>query len=100
MPPLHYENVPPTPDDVSLEPSFVDALSHGDSDEMVIFAIGEEDAVRFALDMERRLDGGRSLGEVQRGLTQAAEVLTDLNQRKAYLDGVGHLINKVRSQQE
>jgi hypothetical protein len=96
MPPLHYENVPPTPDDVSLEPSFVDALTHGDFDDMDIFVIAEEDAARFALDMERRPDGGRSLSEVQRGLRQAAEVLTGF-QKDAYLNGVGHLINKVKT---
>lgn len=97
MPPLHYENVPPTPDDVSLEPSFVDALSHGDSDEMVIFTIGQEDAAKFAFDMERRPDGGGSLGEVQRGLTQAAEVLTGF-QKEAYLKGVDSFVERVREE--
>lgn len=98
MAPLIYEKVPPTPDDVKLEPSFVSAIEHGDSDdEMVIFTIGQEDAQRFALDMERQSNGNRNLSEVHRGLIQAAEVLTGIN-KETYLKGVNYFIDRVRSQ--
>lgn len=91
MPPLHYENVPPSPDDVRLEPSFVEALKHGDFDDMDVFVIGKRDAAEFADRMERRSDGGRSLSDVQRGLTRAAEVLTGFY-KEAYLRGVDSFV--------
>ena len=95
---LSYDKVPPTADSVRLEPSFVSAISNDSGEEIVIFNIGEEDAFRFAKDIERKANGNINLNEVRRGLAKAAEELTDTFTRSAYLGGVDSFIDRQLSQ--
>ena len=89
---ITYEKFPPTADDVMLDPSFVSAVS-GDSDEdVVVFTIAQDDAYRFARDIERNKDGNVNLNEVRRGLATAAAVLTDETIKSIYLRGVDSFI--------
>lgn len=92
MPPIRYEKTPPTADDVSLEPSFIANVNPADGDDnMVVFSIGQEDAYKFAQDIERNENGNINLSEVRRELVRVAERLNPIS-RELYVRGVGGFI--------
>lgn len=93
MPPINYERIPPTANDVNLEPDFITHSNKGDSDyDMILFTTGQEDAYTLAQDIERNKNGNVNLNEVRKGLSQAAEALTNLSSKDAYLKGVDSFI--------
>jgi len=97
---LEYEKNPPTADDVKLSPRFVRGLSNDSDEDIVVFTVGQEDAYKLAIDMERDQQGYVDLGEVRRGLTHAAEVLTNEYTRSAYLKGVESFIERNKALNE
>ncbi len=97
--PLIYDKVPPTPDDVHLDPDCARSLNSDfaseDVDVMVAYSIGSQDAHRFAMDVELGADGLVQLGHVRRGLRNAASVLLQ-DVRIHYVKGVEDYIERNR----
>ena len=89
---ITYEKFPPTADDVQLESAFISAISNDSDEDMVVFAIAQEDAFQFAKDIERNKNGNINLLEVRRGLAKAAEALTDEVTKTVYLKGIDSFI--------
>ncbi|MDB5179719.1 MAG: hypothetical protein JWN12_351 [Candidatus Saccharibacteria bacterium] len=91
---ITYEKFPPTADDVRLEPSFVSAITNDSEEDMVVFTIAQEDAFQFSKEIERNENGNINLNEVRRGLSKAAEALTDGITRSMYIKGVDSFIER------
>lgn len=91
---ITYERFPPTADDVHLETHFVSAIRNDSDEDMVVFTIAQEDAFQLAKDIERNGNGNISLNEVRRGLSRAAEALTDGTTRSTYIKGVDSFIER------
>ncbi len=93
MPPLSYEKLPPSADDVKLAPRTVSLINENSDSGFkdVVFYIAQEDTFTFVNDIVRNSKGNVSLTEVQRGLTIAAEAITNTH-KSTYLRGVAAII--------